>query len=1234
MCSYRIIILFALGLFIVKGTNAQQSFDYPFRHIGQPDGLLHNEVLSVAQDRKGFIWIATRSGLQRYDGSAFIYYPDMLSNPLEGINFGAEIHADKINNRLWLTNLIKLEKLELGNYHFTMYDPDKLLNDSSFVFDTYRDEKNLTWLLGKNAVYYQDSLTKKKSLYRFNIIPANVHQTSFIVTDSLTNVTWVTPGSGLLLFDKKSGAVYSHNYNPLNHPLLNLSMSAKGEIATRSVMIDSRRNIWLTTWGNELYRFDQETKKISTYFLTAIKEKEQASGAPAVTPLVNCILEDDHHTIWVGTEHTGLLRYNPVKDNFDYCIAQEKNREGIRYDYKIFSLFQDKEQNIWVGTDKGINIFNPYRQYFKFIRHQENNRLSINKNEIISFIQITTGDIFIGTWGGGIAVYDSNFSFKKNIYFDGPPDVNKVWSVVQADEENVWIGCQHGYFIVYNFITGKSQTYQNAGMEASTIRCMRKDNRGNILFGLHNGKIAKWDKKMNQFFYYQNDNVKKMAPVADILIDGSKHCWVSTDAGFKEFDLGKMVYTNTWLPEKENAKSISGKTCQGIEFYNDSTLLIGTVNGGLNFFNKKTGTFSHVGIADGLPSNTIFAIKKDTAGFIWFTTDYGLYKFNPADKKIIPYSMEPGLVSSSFLSNKFYPLKDGRWLTFTLAEAISFFPSKSPGYVDDPQLKIEITGFLLYNKPLAIDSLLNVNKPLRLTYNENFFTIEFAALNFLSLHQTNYYYRLNGVDKDWVNGGNKRFANYTGLQPGKYFFEVKAENGNGGGQITSFIIIISPPFWQTWWFISLAVFWSLALIYFFIKEREKSIKTIAAEKLKVQQLSAEQYKSKLELEQITNYFASSLIDKNKVDDVLWDVAKNLIGRLGFVDCMIYLWNEDKTKMIQMAGFGPKGSIEEIHDRPFDVLPGQGVVGYVIEKKEPVLIPDTSKDSRYRTDEMERLSEITVPIIYNNELIGVIDSEHNEKNFYTIQHLQILSTIATLMATKIKSIEADQLLQQTQIEMYSINEQLSKARLEALRAQMNPHFIFNCLTSIDNLIQMDEKEKATLYLSKFARLIRSILENSINNTVPCWKDMETLQLYLELESLRFDNKFSYQVAIADEILNGDYKVPPLVIQPFVENAIHHGLLNKIEGEKNLLIHVSVINNQIHYLIEDNGVGRVKANAYKQLNKPSHQSMGMQITTDRINLFNQNKNGYVMITDLVNELQEPCGTKVAIELINQS
>ena len=1232
MCNNRLVILFVFAFFVATPIKAQQPFSYSFQHISQPNGLLHNEVLSITQDGKGFIWIATRNGLQRYDGSRFIYYPEMLSNPAEGLTPGAEICTDKKENLLWITNDVLLEKMELGKNLFTVYDDEKILNDPSFIFTAYRGVNNEKWLLSQHAFYHYDSINKKYITQRYNTLSVNIHKNSFITTDSTTNNTWVASGKKIFLFDKKSKKVFSENFNPFNHPLLQKSLYGDKGKNVRFVMTDSRQNIWVTTWADMLYKYDETTKKVSSYSLSAIKVKEQVNNNPGTSPLINCLLEDDNGTIWAGTEHAGLLRYNTAKDNFDYCVAQKKNSEGIRYDYKIFNLFQDKEQNIWIGTDKGISIFNPYQQNFKSIRHQEDNLLSINKSEIISFIQTANGDMFTGTWGGGIAVYDSSFHFKRNIFFNDEPDKNKVWSFQQADDKILWIGCQHGFLLHYNIFTGATKTLHPPEMESSTIRCMEKDNMGNVWFGLHNGRIVKWDKQ-RQVFLKSNDSLKKPVAVKNIFIDKSQRCWVSTEEGFKEFNFEKRRYSNTWLPDRNNISALPAKSCQGIEEYNDSTLLIGTIYGGLIFFNKRTKVFSSASTVDELLHHTIYALKKDTAGCIWFTTDYGLCKYNPVNNKVVPFIMEPGIINSSFVANKFYTLKDGQWLTFTITEAISFLPKKLEQQ-NNKKTTIEITGFKIFDNPLFIDSLLYENKPVRLSYKENFFTIEFAALNFSGIHQTNYYYRLNGIDKDWVSGGVKHVASYTGLQPGKYSFDVKAEDVGSSGETTSFKIIITPPFWKRWWFIAFITFCIGSLIYLFVKWREKNIKLIAAEKLKVQQLSAEQYKNKLELEQIINYFSSSLIDKNTVDEVLWDVAKNLIGRLGFVDCIIYLWNDDKTKMIEKAGFGPKGSIEEINQRPFDVLPGQGVVGYVIQAKEPVLISDTSKDNRYRPDEIVRLSEITVPIIYNKELIGIIDSEHHKKNFYTPQHLQILITIATLMANKIKSIEAEQLLQRNYIEMYSMNEQLLKAKLEALRAQMNPHFIFNCLTSIDNLIQMDEKEKATLYLSKFAKLIRSILENATNNTVPCWKDMETLKLYLELEELRWDKKFSYHLIIAEEILNGDYKVPPLIIQPFVENAIHHGLLNKIEGTKELLIHVSVVNNHIHYLIKDNGVGRAKANEYKQLNKPSHQSMGMQITTDRINLFNQNKNGFVKITDLVNEMQQPCGTKVVIELINHS
>ncbi len=497
----------------------------------------------------------------------------------------------------------------------------------------------------------------------------------------------------------------------------------------------------------------------------------------------------------------------------------------------------------------------------------------------------------------------------------------------------------------------------------------------------------------------------------------------------------------------------------------------------------------------------------------------------------------------------------------------------------------------------------------------------FPSLSFLIA-----YTLADGIDREWVNGGAKRFADYTDLQAGKYNFFVKSEKGESFSPVTSFTIIIAPPFWKTWWFIALTCLCAFFVIYWFTRWRIRNIKAIATEKLKVQQLQSEHYKSELELEQITNYFSSSLIDKNRVSDVLWDVAKNLIGRLGFVDCMMYLWNDDKTKMIQTAGFGPKGSVEEINKQQFDALPGQGVVGHVMQTKEAVLISDTSKDSRYRPDVMTRLSEITVPIIYNKELVGIIDCEHHAKNFFTRRHLHILNTIAALVADKIKAIEADQSLMNSKIEIYSINEQLSKARLEALRSQMNPHFIFNCINSIDALIQSNDKYNATVYLNKFAKLLRGILDSSKQNTVSLSTDLETLKLYIELEQFRHEDKFVAEIQAADELLQDDYKVPPLIIQPFVENAILHGLRYRHDNKGKLSISVNRQNGHLKYVVEDNGVGRNTNVKQLQKNKISY---GIDMSTERVKLFNNEEQSSVYITDLF-AFGKSAGTKVTVLL----
>jgi sensor histidine kinase YesM len=202
----------------------------------------------------------------------------------------------------------------------------------------------------------------------------------------------------------------------------------------------------------------------------------------------------------------------------------------------------------------------------------------------------------------------------------------------------------------------------------------------------------------------------------------------------------------------------------------------------------------------------------------------------------------------------------------------------------------------------------------------------------------------------------------------------------------------------------------------------------------------------------------------------------------------------------------------------------------------------------------------------------------------------------------------------------------------LRTQMNPHFIFNSLNSIENFMMQNEKWLASDYLNKFTRLIRSILDSSFNELIPVAKDMESLQLYIDLQQLRFNNKFTYRTCVDSTILTGDYKVPSLIIQPFVENAIEHGIAHSEKTDSFVAVSAELQEGFLLYTIEDNGIGRKQAAAYNRDNKRHHKSVGLTITEDRVHIFNgsQKDAGDIIITDLYHPDNEPAGTRVLVKI----
>jgi sensor histidine kinase YesM len=219
-------------------------------------------------------------------------------------------------------------------------------------------------------------------------------------------------------------------------------------------------------------------------------------------------------------------------------------------------------------------------------------------------------------------------------------------------------------------------------------------------------------------------------------------------------------------------------------------------------------------------------------------------------------------------------------------------------------------------------------------------------------------------------------------------------------------------------------------------------------------------------------------------------------------------------------------------------------------------------------------------------------------------------------------------EQTQKEL---QHKATELEIQALRAQMNPHFIFNCLSSINRFILKNESEAASDYLTKFSRLIRMVLINSKKSFITLEDDLEMLRLYLEMERLRFKNSFDYSMSFQNEIDAGCIYIPPLLLQPFVENAIWHGLMNKEDNGK-LLISISKERNYLTCIIEDNGIGRSKATELNSKSAEKKKSLGLQITKERLALLNKetDENTYFEVKDLYDKNGDACGTRIILKI----
>nr|MBK9650639.1 histidine kinase [Bacteroidota bacterium] len=377
------------------------------------------------------------------------------------------------------------------------------------------------------------------------------------------------------------------------------------------------------------------------------------------------------------------------------------------------------------------------------------------------------------------------------------------------------------------------------------------------------------------------------------------------------------------------------------------------------------------------------------------------------------------------------------------------------------------------------------------------------------------------------------------------------------------------------------------------------------------------YKYLLEVEQTINYFATSLFGQNSVDDILWDIAKNCIGRLGFEDCVIYLTDHTRNVLVQKAAYGPKNPERFEIKSPIEIEIGEGIVGYVALHGTAEIVNNTAFDSRYIVDDELRLSEIAVPIKAGKKVLGVIDSESNIKNFYTPAHLHILETIASLSANKILRVQAEMEAQENKLQLEIARTRVAEMKMLALQAQMNPHFLYNSLSVLQYFIIDNQNDKAANFVVSLSRLLRQVFNVANREKISLQTDIEILNEYLKLEQQRLSDDFIYEICIEQSIDTKVVMVPPMMLQPLIDNALWHGLMG-VEGEKKISVSVFVKEKMLHLQVNDNGIGheytKDKKNKISKNEKP-----GWQLLNERLLLLRE-KYGSESIDMLIEESDE--------------
>jgi signal transduction histidine kinase/ligand-binding sensor domain-containing protein/DNA-binding NarL/FixJ family response regulator len=819
--------------FLLVGINLssypQQTESPLISKLSTEDGLSSNTIYSILQDNKGFIWIATEQGLNKFDGKKLVHL---------ATNKGRYSLSHNRTQTMLLApdgNIWAGTSDGLNIYDYTSDSIIKVRSDSKPLTLVYNDitvlspstDQSKTWLgTYGNGVNYFD--WQKKEFFALELpklpgIQAPLNVMSLLEDDN--NRLWIgTQANGLYRYDLKEKKLEYYE------------MPENGRFI-RVVYQDSFRRIWIGT-SRGCYVYNETKNKLEA--ITYPDNLMQNS--------VGAIHEDRNGKLWIGTEQFLMsfsVRAFSLNEQFSYQLF-EYGESSFRLNCpSVNSLFADVENNIWIGTAwGGVNMLCGTPTKFVVYKHNADQEFSLSNSPIMAICAADSKNILTANMGTG-KIGLCNLNLVSGTVTELPINrrfPNYVYQSIYIDSDrNLWIGTYNRGLI--KTTTGGS-TYEQFvadplktnSLPGNDIRKIFESRDRTLWIGTNNG-LAKYDKRTNQFskiILSQDRNFD----IRSINEDANGVIWLGT------YGAGVITYNTT-------TKEINLNPLNGVQnhivhdiFIEQNKMLMATNGEGVIEYNLQTKESRIFNDQSGLASNYIVSVLYDKIGNVWVGHNKGISKINPSTNEVVNFNSGDGLQSREFSDRAALRLSNGTMVFAGFSGVNTFDPTNVTK--DDKCPPVIFTGLLVSNEAVApsnstqghavLKENIALAKRIDLWHNQQVFTIEFMGINYNANSKIQYAYLLEGSDKQWSPIGHQNSVTFRNLRPGEYTFKVKASSADNvwtDSNIASIDIVIHPPFWASVWAYLIYSVLLLILFYFvgyFIISRIESSNNLKIER--------------------------------------------------------------------------------------------------------------------------------------------------------------------------------------------------------------------------------------------------------------------------------------------------------------------------------------------------------------------------------------------------------------------